>query len=508
MSKKMQKHMADFQRLALCVHVLYILHQSESECTVWQPEKELQMEQLDEIKMARILNQESEIFNMAIVSRAEVARRVGKMFSNDRDVWEACGYLADPGDSDYWDFFDRDGLASAIVRAYPEECWTDNPYITDSPTTVTTKFEKAVSDLVKSAKLFHYLERVDILAGAGSYAILLLGFDDGRSVSSEVRRAKKLLYMQPIPCKDIEDMPLNENTSSPDYGKPLYYQINGKKWHPSRVIHVAENCLISDVYGTPRIKNVFNRLYDIQKILGSSAEMFWRGGFPGFSVEADPEATITDAVKTDIKDEVEEYVHDLTRFMLFQGVKVNQLKPMIADPRPHMSIQIEMISAITRIPKRILMGSERGELSSAQDERAFTKHVVHRRLQFCSPTILRPLIQRLIDVGVLPMPRKGVFEIEWKQDESLDPVEASEILEAKSKALSIFTKVSPSAIMTTKRFLQEIFGFSPEKAQEVVDEVIQEYGDIDEQNSRKSVMPPDDDRGGLRPDDDGTRDSI
>jgi len=106
------------------------------------------------------------------------------------------------------------------------------------------------------------------------------------------------------------------------------------------------------------------------------------------------------------------------------------------------------------------------------------------------------------------MPRKGVFEIEWKQDESLDPVEASEILEAKSKALSIFTKVSPSAIMTTKRFLQEIFGFSSEKAQEVVDEVIQEYGDIDEQNSRKSVMPPDDDRGGLRPDDDGTRDSI
>ena len=47
--------------------------------------------------------------------------------------------------------------------------------------------------------------------------------------------------------------------------------------HASRVLHVAEDCLDDDVYGIPRLKPVFDRLDDLLKVVGGSAEFFLRG---------------------------------------------------------------------------------------------------------------------------------------------------------------------------------------------------------------------------------------
>jgi hypothetical protein len=119
-------------------------------------------------------------------------------------------------------------------------------------------------------------------------------------------------------------------TKDPRNGLPLTYKItyteeNGKvvvnsTVHWSRVIHIADDCLESEVFGNPLLALVYNRLQDIETILSGGAEMFWRGGFPGMSAQADAGARLTDADKTAVKEQFEKYYEDLARKPFFNGL--------------------------------------------------------------------------------------------------------------------------------------------------------------------------------------------
>ena len=80
---------------------------------------------------------------------------------------------------------------------------------------------------------------------------------------------------------------INEYDGEPQserFGRPWMYtlQINadGKRTnvpgslstHHSRIIHVVENPLEDDVFGRPRLRNVFNLLDDLLKVVGGSGE--------------------------------------------------------------------------------------------------------------------------------------------------------------------------------------------------------------------------------------------
>jgi hypothetical protein len=67
------------------------------------------------------------------------------------------------------------------------------------------------------------------------------------------------------------------------------------------------------------------------------------------------------------------------------------------------------------MPKRILTGSEMGELASSQDRDNWKDQVNGRQTQYAGPYIVRPLVDRLIAYGYLPPPAKGVdeYEVTW-----------------------------------------------------------------------------------------------
>jgi methionyl-tRNA formyltransferase len=58
----------------------------------------------------------------------------------------------------------------------------------------------------------------------------------------------------------------------------------------------------------------------------------------------------------------------MERYIKTQGIDIQSLSSPVANPADHVAVQLQFISGITRIPLRILTGSERGELASVQDE--------------------------------------------------------------------------------------------------------------------------------------------
>ena len=242
---------------------------------------------------------------------------------------------------------------------------------------------------------------------------------------------------------------------------------SSKGVHWSRIIHVAEDLLEDNVEGMPGLQSIFNRLQDLDLIAGGSAEMFWRGAFPGLAFKAEEGRSLQGQDLEELKDELEEYMHGLKRYLRLRGIDIQELKPQVADPSKHISAQIDLIACAKNIPKRILLGSERGELASSQDEKAWLKSIENRRTDYCEPVILRPLVDRLIGVGVLPNP-KDEYTAVWPDLLVSSDKDRAEVGVARSKALKDYVEaIGAQDILPPSIFLQKILGLTQEELDQI-----------------------------------------
>jgi hypothetical protein len=209
---------------------------------------------------------------------------------------------------------------------------------------------------------------------------------------------------------------------------------------------------------------VFNRLYDLEKLIGGDAEMFWRGARPGYSGKLDPDFSMSEDTKNQLMDQLNEYEHNLRRFLVAEGMELSSLAQQIADPANHVDIQIQMISAVTGIPKRILTGSERGELSSAQDSSEWKDYVQGRREDHAEPRIVRPFVDRLVALQILPTPEEEEYDVKWNDLYSLSEKARVEIGKGRANALREYS-TNPLAmeIVPPKAFTEHFLGFTKEQ---------------------------------------------
>src|ERR1700690_4378816 len=59
--------------------------------------------------------------------------------------------------------------------------------------------------------------------------------------------------------------------------------------HWSRIVHLADNLIASEIFGWPRMIPVLNNILDLRKVYGSSAQGFYFGCFAGISLETHPQ---------------------------------------------------------------------------------------------------------------------------------------------------------------------------------------------------------------------------
>jgi hypothetical protein len=356
----------------------------------------------------------------------------------------------------------------------------------------SSDLEKSWKELNRKLRLKTAFVRLDKLTGLGRYGVLLLGFDDMTRVEDFVKpvtsKNLKLLYVRPLSEASAKIDKWEKDHTNPRYGLPLIYDISLSnpeesresllKVHWSRVIHVTDNSLESDTEGSPRLEPIYNRLDDIEKITGGSAEMFWRGARPGYAGEVDKDFTMSTADETDLKAQIDEYENDLRRLLVNRGVKLTALDQQVANPKDHFDVQIQAISAQTGIPKRILSGSERGELSSGQDSQEWISYVQSRREEFAEPHVIRPFVDRMIEYGVLPTPSEG-YDIEWQDLFSIS--EEAKVKIGMNRAIALreyFSQPLATEVVAPRAFYEFFLGLTREQI-ELIQEMESEALDLE-----------------------------
>lgn len=437
-------------------------------------------------------------------------------FQGLRNLYEAFGYPDLITPKMYCERADRQSLAFAITNRPVNASWKGG-FDIGTESADETPFQKSFWELYKKFTLHLTLKKADYEAGLGYYSVLFFGLDDVKDTGdllSPVKEGKrKLLYLKAFSEFDAQILSFESNPKSPRYGKPLMYELKntppiGKNEiafsinvHWSRVIHIATDATPQDVYGKPRLKAVWNDLLDIEKVKGGGSEMFWRGARPGFQALTDKEFTVTEDFLAGLKTQVDEYENNLRRIFAMQGVKLESLGQQIADPEMHMKGNLEMISAATGIPKRILVGSERGELASSQDQATWVDLLESRRSEFIEPCIINPFIEKSIRLGILETPETEYWTVEWKPLSTPSEKEKAEVAEIKTRTLATYAdSFNLPSFLPDKIFFTDIMGMTDEKYSEVIDttssELIQGIGDetipetdsdIDLENTREST---------------------
>lgn len=424
----------------------------------------------------------------------------------NRDYNKECGYLDTLTRKDYQDLHEREGLATRVNSIFPDESWIEDPEIIQNEDPEKTPWEEAVSSLVEEKNIWHYLHRVDTLSGIGRFGAMLIGVDDGEAdLKNPVQpgEGRKLLYLRCFSEANIQVVKTVTDVTSPHYGYPELYKFTYSNYesensntvreivaHHSRVLHVTDNREEDDIYGVPRMRDVFNRLIDLRKILSSSPEMFWKGGFPGLAFKTDqPLDDNTELDKESVVKALEDYQEGLKRYIGATGMTVQSLAVQVADPTNHFMTQLKAIALSKGIPWRIFAGSEEAKLASEQDKDTWEKRINMRRTKYLAPMLIRPFFQRLMDMGILDTVEewKVKYSVLGKQTEE----QKANIAQKQTQAMGTYVGSNVETIMPVSSFLTHIMQLDHETVQAIEKDIEERDALLDEEDDLENDLEGD-----------------
>lgn len=440
--------------------------------------------------------------------------------SRELDINYECRWPTTITTADYKDMFERFSVAARVVSIWPEECWIQPPDIYENEDAKTeTAFEQVWNDLVKTKYILSYLERVDILSRIGRYGGLLFGLSDlqeNEKMSKPVEgvqinpdtgliegpRNLKLLYLKVFQEADLEITLRESNVSSPRYGMPIMYSVTMEnpdgstkvdKVHWTRMLHVVDNRLSSDILGEPAMKPVWNELLDLRKTKGAAAEGYWKAALSGFvwgldKNLVDPNTTITSAQKEDFMDELDKMHNSLQHDIISLGLEPKDVAPKLIDPTPYTKMLIELICIKLRVPVSIFMGREEGQLAADENRTAWLERVKGRQDNYLTPMLIRPCVQQLQAYGVLPETQE--FKTDWPDRNSPTEKDIAETAVNTTRAMSLYVSGGVNQLIGEKEYLGQVFKKTPDEI-EVIGKEINDW----EQMYSEPEPEPDDNTG-------------
>lgn len=416
------------------------------------------------------------------------------MMDGPREIDSECGYPAWLTPDHYRLMYDREGIARRVVNCEPEESWAMDPEINENEDSEETAFEKAVDDLNSKHNIWHYLQRLDVLSGIGQYGVLLLGINDGKNLNEPIdgfnddgtvskTNKYQLLFMRPF-SEDVVFVKTREtDTSNRRYGLPTMYTVHFRdfpNWgvqageivardvHWTRMLHAADNRKMSEIFGTPRMQPVWNRLYDLRKIYAASGESFWKGCFSGISFEVNPELADqgVEIDKDSVRKEMDKFTQGLQRYIATTGVSAKTLPTQVTDPTGAVEAHLKAIAISLGIPYRILFGSEEAKLAGNQDSDAWIKRVMKRQGKYLTPMLVRPFIERMIALGVLPEPKE--FQVVWPDLHADDDQSTAQVGMTRTQALAAYVQGGVAQLVPPPEYLKHILDMTDDEIKAIL----------------------------------------
>jgi hypothetical protein len=462
-------------------------------------------------KNEMVNNYESFFQTYSLIARTSLLDR---MIDLKHDIDRECGYPIEFTPYQYRRMYDREGIATRVVDIMPDECWAEDPELVESEGRKETKFEGAWRDLCDQHDIYHYLHRIDQLSGIGFYGVILIGFNDGKELWDPVDGIDEqgrpngkadpnmgIVYLRAFDETQVRVQAFEQDRYNPRYATPNFYSVRFvdvttgipeavlvagnyfRRVHWSRIIHVADCRKSGEVFGVPRMRPVLNRLIDLRKLLGGSAEMFWKGAFPGYSFEIDPEiASEAEFDREGTRQELEAFQAGLMRYLPMVGMKAKSLAPQVASPRYHINEQLQAIAASIGCPLPLLLGMEEGKLASAMNKRTWNERMRKRQHKYLTPMLIKPFANRLIYTGVLPEPDDRVI-VNWPDLNKPTDQDKANLGITRTQAIVQYVTSGAYNLVPPYEFFTVLLGMTPEQA-----EAILESGDFQTQMKKMNAQ--------------------
>jgi hypothetical protein len=281
----------------------------------------------------------------------------------------------------------------------------------------------------------------------------------------------------------VQIVQYESNILNPRFGRPVRYRItlnDPREQHSgvglplatvhvhwSRVIHLSDsgsNTSSSEIFSPPAMRPVLPHLLDARKVRGGSAEMYYRGAFPGISIETHP--TLGGDVeidRTSTRNMMEQYMNGLQRYLALTGMTAKSLAPQVVDPEKQISAQYQAIAIQLGVPMRKLLGSEKGQLASSQDDDDWLDKLRERHMNYLTPKLIVPFINRLIMLGVLPEPKEG-YTVNWPDLTNQTAKEKALIAVGRTKAIAEYIASGMFILITPLNYFTNIIGMTEMEA--------------------------------------------
>ncbi len=387
-----------------------------------------------------------------LFDRQQFMRLAGVQFDGKRDLYNIFGYDRIVTANQYRDEYARGGIAKRIVEAFPKATWRGGiDLFEDEDPEVVTPFEQAWRDLEQKHHIWNTLQNADILAGLSTYSAILIGAPG--DLSTELPKNAKLLYLAPFfggggpgdqgrsastrtqsSDTDVTIETFDTDPTSERFGEVLIYRLRrtdlsspllSREVHWTRVIHVAEGALDNLVYGVPTLENIWNLLFDLEKVTGGGSESYFQRAKHSMNLNIQKDVSFTPAQLDDLKTKYEEFQHGITNVLPTRGMDVKLIEGAVANFSNAVDSILKQIAGSKGIPLRILTGSEMGSLASEQDADNFEAQVQDRRTGYAGPMIVRKIVDRLIEYGYLPTPKQ--YDVEWPVKERMDEAQKADL---------------------------------------------------------------------------------
>lgn len=380
----------------------------------------------------------------------------GTRFNGKRDYYDAFGYKKILTYEDLRAKYERQDITQRIVDEPVTAIWDYPPELNIVPFAAdfngelpeNADFVAQLREIAQKMRLWQQFARADKLCAFGRFSVLVLGLPGSFSAPLRQASLEDLRYIQPFPDPCVQVSKWDRDQTSPRFGRPLEYEINFNvadiipeqlagatslrkadqrkiPVHWTRVIHVVDNPLENDLLGIPRVQVIHNLLDDLLKTAGGTAEVFWNTGNRGMQVNVDKDMEMQPEDEKALSDELDEFQHNLRRYIRTRGVEIKNLGSDVADPRGTFEVLVSLLAGATGIPQRILMGAEAGQLASEQDRANWAVVIDKRRKHFAMPSIILPFVERMQMLGAFP---EGMLIADWPDAFHQNPLEKAQTM--------------------------------------------------------------------------------
>lgn len=407
-----------------------------------------------------------------LLQRMAMVNGTGLTYDGKRDLAAALGYKKDLTIQDYKKRAERNGIARQVVEAFPKACWRGDVEVYEDPDPQSsTAFEECWKDLKRRLKVFSVFRQSDIESGYGRFAVILIGVPSGQSASDLKTplpngngTPTNIKYFQVFDEESASiDMTSDivSDPSSERFGLPSMYKLKlpspaGGSMevpvHWSRILHIAED---DAIYHRPRMQPVWNWLDDLDKQVGGGSEATWQTANRGYQFDLDSEQPIEQPELDQMHLHFDEYMHGQRRYISTRKVKVTPFDGEISDFSPGANIVLGLIAGTSRIPKRILVGSESAELASSQDRRNFDRAAQDRRDGFCRPVMVDQMVARLTMYKYLPPVEE--YLVGWPEEEDMTMPEKASV----ALSWASLNEKAGETVVTGDEIRDQVLGLEP-----------------------------------------------